>query len=648
MRPRQGAVNSSVCGYFCAPDLCRLPPRTRGGPIRGQHPHVSFRFALSFSIVFDPFLFNSIAFGKTLIFHRATSEIVFHNLLQQQPLAAGNPLPRACSPPPTSYTTMSSAAFVSPLVPLARHRSNCDVFRTSPPRRLPRHRLRPKLCTPPPDSPDSTPAQSTPSTSSTPTPSPSDLSFSTAASSAPTLSGALAEAASRALANLSPGGPPSLAIVFVSARYCVSKVGPSGRDSMDLVVPKLRALVPELSAVVGCTADGVIGLGPTDDVVELEDGPGVSLTLARLPRIHIKTFHVMPDDIPSLDASQAAWQRLLGNPHLGNGAHPPAFLIFSDPSFAERGELDRFLSGLEYAYPGSAVVGSLASTAAAIAQGHLYCTLPRDVLSADSTSLRDSGLVGISLTGDVQLDCLVSPGCRPIGPVFEVRKVVDGNVVSEMELVGRPSSSLSAVGHLKSLISYATPSEKRLIQNELHVGIAVDKISEGQDDVDDYLIRHVIGVDMSGGGIAVAQKIRPGQRVRFFVKEVDTALKTLDATMQKYKRVELANSLVGYSNPPFGALVFVDSLRGRALFREPAMETRNLTSFAPGVPVTGFFGGGQIGPCHSGEDGLNTPSVLHNAANLIALVRRRSGMTPLEPIDSPTTSNADLDDETKK
>ncbi|CDF39369.1 unnamed protein product [Chondrus crispus] len=412
---------------------------------------------------------------------------------------------------------------------------------------------------------------------------------------------------------------------------------------MDFVVPKLRALVPRLAAVVGCTAAGVIGHTATGDVAEVEGAPGVSVTLARLPGIHVKTFHVMPDDIPSSDTSQDEWQRLVGNPQGANTTHPPAFMIFSGTSFAEKGELDRFLSGLEYAYPGSSVVGSLASTAAGNAQGHLYCTLPRDVLSAESKSMRDSGLVGISLTGDVQLDCLVSPGCRPIGPVFEVRKVVEGNVLAEMELVGRPSTSLSAVGHLKSVISYATPEEKRLMQEEMLVGIAVDTIGgAGDDGDDDYLIRHVVGTDMVVGGITVTTKIRPGQRVRFFIKEMEAARRKLDATMQKYKRIELANSLVGYSNPPFGAMVFVDSRRGRALFREPLMETKILTSFAPGVPVAGFFGGGQVGPCHSGENALNTPSVLHTGCNLIALVRRRSGMNPVDPVDSPSTSNVDL------
>ena len=410
---------------------------------------------------------------------------------------------------------------------------------------------------------------------------------------------------------------------------------------MSNVVPCLRSLIPELRSVIGCTTDGVIGAGPTGDVVELEDAPALSLTLARMPGIRVRTFHVMPDDLPSPDARQPEWRALINQP---DTAQTPAFIVLSDPSFAERGELNRFLSGIEYAYPASTVVGSLASTGAAFAQGHMFCTLPRDVLSIESTSLRDTGLVGISLTGDVQLDCLVSPGCRPIGPAFEVRKVLANGVLQELELVGRPSTVLSAVGHLKSIINYATSEEKKLIQNELHVGIAINQLTD-EDDSKDYLIRHVRGVDMDAGNIAVAQNIRPGQRIRFFVKERETAQDTLDRTMQKYKRTELANSLVGYSNPPFGAMVFVDAGRGRSLFREPVMETRNLVSFATGVPVSGFFAGGQIGPSHTGEEGVSGPSVLHNAANLIALVRRRSGMSPAEPIDSPSTSTKKLDDQ---
>lgn len=407
---------------------------------------------------------------------------------------------------------------------------------------------------------------------------------------------------------------------------------------MDLVVPRLRALIPTLKAVVGCTSDGVIGAAPTGDTVEIEKSPAVSLTLMRLPRITVSPFHVMPDDMPSLDARQDAWCNTVGAPDQSAG---PAFMLFADPTFADRGDLDRFLSGLEYAYPGSSVVGALASAGAAFPTGHMFCTLPRDVLSPEATSLHDSGLVGVVFSGDVQMDCLVSQGCRPVGPEFEVRKVGAGNVILEMELVGRPSSCLPATGQLQSVISYATASERAMLEESLHIGVSVDEYGSAEDN---YRIRHVVNVDLYSGGIAVAHDVRMGQHVRFYVLEVETALKTLDQTMQKYKRVELANSLVGYSNPPFGAFVFADVDRGRKLFKEPAMETRELTTVACGVPVCGCFSAGQIGPCRTGPGEGAGPGITHKAANLIALVRRRSGMSPVNPVDSPTTSQADEDD----
>lgn len=461
-----------------------------------------------------------------------------------------------------------------------------------------------------------------------------DVSVSTAVSSAKTLNAALADVASRSLANLSPGGSPNLAIVFVSVRYSFANVGSSGRHSMDLVVPRLRALIPTLTAVVGCTADGVIGAASTGDVVEIDNGPAVSLTLMRLPGITITPFHVMPDDLPSPDAPPEAWRSLITK-SLPASVLPTAFMVFADPAFADRGGLRRFLSGVEYAYPESSAVGALASAAATFPNGHMFCTLPRDILSPEATSLRDSGLVGISLSGDVELDCLVSPGCRPIGPEFEVRKVAPNNVVLEMELVGRPSSCLPATSHLKSVVSYATPTERKLLQEFLYMGVSISGPENGEEG---YLIQHVLGVDLYGGTISLAQGVRVGQRVKFFVLDDETAIEAMDQTMQKYKRVELANSLVGYSNPPFGAMVFVDAGRGRGLFKQGNMETRNLTSFAPGVPVAGCFSGGQIGPCRTGGEGRSGASVTHVAGNLVALIRRRSGMMPSEDLDSPPLS----------
>lgn len=463
----------------------------------------------------------------------------------------------------------------------------------------------------------------------------------TAASSNPSLNDALTEVAARALASMHV--EPHVAVVYVSVRYAVAKVGPRGRESLQSVVPKLRALLPSLKAVIGCCTDGVIGEGAMEDVVEIEDIPAVSLTLAYLPGVAVRAFHVMPDDMPTDNQPADAWKKLIHvDPPDSNSSTSststtttitPSFIVLSDSTFAERGELERFLASIENAYPSSSVVGSIASAGAAGAGGHMYCTLPRDVLSPASSSLRDSGLVGLALVGDIEMDSYVASCCRPIGPVFTVCTTAD-NIVQDLQFVGRPSTQLSAVAHLRRVLDYATPEERRLIQSDLHMGFAdPDAV-----DVEDYVIRNVIGVDITDGAITVGTQVRKGQRARFFVKEREAACHALDAVMQRYKRAELAKSLVGYSNPPFGAMMFVDAGRGYALFREKGMETRNLSAFVQGVPISGFFGGAQIGPRRSSQESERGPAVIHNAANVIALIRKRSGLSPVNPPGSPPKS----------
>lgn len=447
-----------------------------------------------------------------------------------------------------------------------------------------------------------------------------------AASSAPNLSEALADAAARALAGLVPGESVDVALVFVSARYAVSKAGPSGRESLADVAPRLRAFLPGLKTVFGCTSDGVLGDGR-----EFENVPAVSLTLLRLPGVKCSSFHVMPDDLPSPDATQEEWRRLFGNVVADD--QPPAFLLLSDPTFSERGDLKRCLAGLDYAYPGSSVVGSVASAGAGFAKGHMLCTLPRDILGATvSPALRDSGVVGLALSGDVEVDYVVSQGCRALGPTFEVRKVgPNGHSILEMDQVGRPSGSLlSALGHLKSLIKYSTPTERMLLETSLHLGFSPSDFDDKVND-DDFLVRHVVSIDEDTGGVTLACRVRPGQRFRFVVQEESAARQLLNATLQRFKKAELAKSLVGYSSSTLGALCFLDAGRGTKLFREPTYETREIASVAPTVQIAGFFGAGQIASARKGE-----PAVLHNASSVVAFIRKRSSLSPVDPPTTPT------------
>lgn len=195
----------------------------------------------------------------------------------------------------------------------------------------------------------------------------------TAVSAAPSLHAALADVASRVLASLGGGGCSAgdMAIVFVSSKYG-EKVGRSGRQGLDTVVPKLRSFLPGLVHIIGTTADGVVGAteGGTSHE-EVQERPGVSLILLRLGGgVRLTPFTVMIDDLPGLDASAAQWQGLVGGgkplAEMGGAEDPvgeDSFLIFADPAFHSSGSLGRLLQGIDFGFPSAPKVRWLVAIA---------------------------------------------------------------------------------------------------------------------------------------------------------------------------------------------------------------------------------------------------------------------------------------------
>lgn len=446
--------------------------------------------------------------------------------------------------------------------------------------------------------------------------------MSTATSSSRVLSTALADAASRAIAGLR-GATPHVALLFVSARLGTSQVGARGRNSLADVVPKLRGLLPELNAVIGCASDGVVGSS--------RDEPGVSITLLSLPGVTLRSFHVMPDDLPTDDAT-TSWAALLGiSP---GAASPPSLLVFADPTFAARGDLDRFLTNARACDRRIRIAGAVASTGAGLAGGHMLCTLPRDVLDPGATGLRDSGLVALALEGDIEMQPLVAPRVRVVGPVFTACERARSGNLPDLHVVGQPATRRSAVAHLKSVLSYATPEEKKRVTADLHIGVA-DPDEAGKDAA--YVIRHVGSVDVDANVITTPATVRAGQSVRFYVKDTEAAKEALNAVLGRYKRAELAKSLLGYSNPPFAALMFAD-VQGGFAFVDDIVGTNTIANYICGVPIAGCISGAQIAPPRGCENGTpaasdaDERSVVQNAASVVVLLRKRSG---IEQFDAP-------------
>ena len=244
---------------------------------------------------------------------------------------------------------------------------------------------------------------------------------------------------------------PDLVLLFVSPHHL---------ENADALLADVRDKINARN-LIGCTAAGIIG-GDR----EVEDAPAISIWAAKLPDVRILPFIIDQQDVTSLEGNDA-WRDHL----IVSADAKPGFIILPDPFSID---VEHCLSEMDDAYPGSKIVGGLASAGRAPGENRLF--LNDQVLR--------QGLVGVSLSGPIQIDTVVSQGCRPIGEPFVITKA-EQNVIQELR--GKPALEI-----VRSVFASASPTDQALMQTGLHVGRVVDERGEkfGQGD---FLIRNLMG-----------------------------------------------------------------------------------------------------------------------------------------------------------
>jgi small ligand-binding sensory domain FIST len=342
--------------------------------------------------------------------------------------------------------------------------------------------------------------------------------------------------------------PPDLAIVFPSAHH-----SPDYEEVPRLVRDALRPRV-----LVGCSGGGVIGGGR-----EVEDRIGLSLTAARMPGVEIAPFHVEDSRMPDPDAGPGAWERLLGV----SASQAPQIVVLADP-FSARA--DGLIAGLDYAFPGCAKIGGLASGGNEPGANALFL----------NEAAHRAGAVGVALTGDVRLDTVVAQGCRPIGAPAVVTKCHQ-NVLLELD-------NKKPMEVLRAAFEASNDRDRHLINTALHLGIVTDPLIE-QLKPGDFLIRNVLGIHRESGGLVIGELLHEGQAVQFHVRDAQTAAEDLQALLRRYAG----------AHPPAagqGALLFSCLGRGKHLFGRADHDTAIFQSLVGPLPLGGFFCNGEIGP----------------------------------------------------
>ncbi|KPQ40381.1 MAG: hypothetical protein HLUCCO16_02965 [Phormidium sp. OSCR] len=402
-------------------------------------------------------------------------------------------------------------------------------------------------------------------------------------STRPSLEAAITEVSQAALEGLSK--PPDLGLVFISSAFATD---------YPRVLPLLREQLPDIP-LIGCGGGGVIGNRQTGtesiETVEIEGDIGISLTLAHLPGVKIQDFYLSLEHLPDLDSPPDRWIEAIGV----NPADDPQLILLADPLMTG---ITDCLQGLDYAYPNAPKVGGLSSGG---------------VLNGGSLFYGDralaEGVVGLALSGNVQLDTIVAQGCRPIGKPYRVASG-ERNIILALDDLGETDSPRPPLELLRELITQLSQSDRELAQQSLFIGVVRDEFKQRLE-AGDFLIRNLVGVDPQAGAIAIGDRVRPGQRIQFHLRDAQTSADDLDTLLQRY-----CEGSAGQSQP-LGALMFACLGRGLGLYKDGNFDSRLFHRYLPNLPLSGFFCNGEIGP-------VGGSTFLHGYTSVFGICRPRS------------------------
>lgn len=373
-------------------------------------------------------------------------------------------------------------------------------------------------------------------------------------------------------------GQVDLAFVFASGAHA---------DDLEMITQQIgQGLAP--ATLLGVSAESVVGTG-----VELEGQTGLSLFAASLPGTMLQTFtyrelpHIRDErDLESIERAAVT---------IGAAPDLRAVFIFADPFSVPAASVIEGLSLVPGAVPGlkrCPILGGMASASskpggnALVVNGHVM----------------KHGGVGVSVRGDVEIDHVVSQGCRPVGAPMVVTEA-QRNVIKA--LGGR-----RAIDVLRELVGSLEAEDRELLTGGLFLGRVIDEY-KSRFGRGDFLIRSVLGVDQQSGAIAIGDVLRVGQTVQFHVRDAQTAKEDLELLLGAQK----------LQTPPLGGLLFTCNGRGSSHFGEPNHDAERLSHGLAAddqtpMPLGGFFAAGEIGP-------IGGRSFLHGHTACAALIRPR-------------------------
>jgi small ligand-binding sensory domain FIST len=335
-----------------------------------------------------------------------------------------------------------------------------------------------------------------------------------------------------------------VAVVFAGTRH--------DDDEFSGVLSAVRRTLPS-AIILGCSATGVL-----TNSEELENASAVAvLALGGEPLptpIYVSGVRADPRGAGNRLGREAL--RALANKSTG-----AAVAVLVDPS-----ELDAadFVAGIAEVAPDLLITGAGASG------GENGCRVFwKDTAQTDAA-------VALVLPYDLHPSMGMTQGCQAVGAPHTIT-AAEGNLILEID--GRP-----AVEALDKTLS--DPQHPGLRQMSRHLLAGISELGEGGRS--DYVVRPFAMADSERPALAVAEPVRPGQTIRFTLRDAIGAREDMKAMLEEQAQERHA--------PPAFGLYFNCAGRGSALYGQAGLDPDLIQRRFGALPVAGIESSFEIAP----------------------------------------------------
>ncbi len=370
---------------------------------------------------------------------------------------------------------------------------------------------------------------------------------------------------------------PTLGLLYITDHYAAQ-----AQDILD----HLGAELPEVTDWAG-----TVGVGIAANNVEYFDEPALAVMLCALPSDQYRVY----SGVAPLGTGD------------GMGFEPHTALVHADAQTPDVAELIAEMAGRTttgYLFGGLAASRADAVQFAIGGNGNMKG-------QGKAGGVFRGGLSGVAFGEGVQMVSRVTQGCQPLGRQRTVTQA-EGNLL--LTLDGEPALDVLLA---EAGISLERPQEAMATLRATLVGLTAageELIGRPGTFGTDVEVRHIIGLDPTRRGVAVASQVEAGMRMAFCNRNVQAARADLVRICAEIREelepeelpVATASALaapdaLGAPHPGrriAGAVYVSCAGRGGPHFGGPSAELQIVRHALGDVPLVGFFAGGEIARHH--------------------------------------------------